>query len=206
MIYKFRQRGSGMRYPPLLLPGEMNILQIQCKIDFNTFLLRKLHSRCIKNHVSGSCWFVVGYSWSSLVIFGANWQYTEFVRLIHGRFLVCNSQTNCLIFLRRVEDTWTGLETTTNLTELHFHLYFCYKIWFLLVPASMNEGNASLPYFHLYLLFPKVINENESSLSCTKCNRIWGGGVGGRGWWRFLSKQYLIKCLHRQYLWKLNSA
>ena len=25
----------------LLLPGEMNISQIQCKIDFNTFLLRK---------------------------------------------------------------------------------------------------------------------------------------------------------------------
>ena len=33
---------------PLLLPGEMNSLQIQCKIDFNTFLLRKPHSRCIK--------------------------------------------------------------------------------------------------------------------------------------------------------------
>ena len=33
---------------PLLLPGEMNILQIQCKIDLNTFLLRKPHIRCIK--------------------------------------------------------------------------------------------------------------------------------------------------------------
>ena len=33
---------------PLLLPEEMNILQIQCKIDFNTFLLRKLHSWYIK--------------------------------------------------------------------------------------------------------------------------------------------------------------
>ena len=32
----------------LLLPGEMNILQIQCEIDFNTFLLRKPHSWCIK--------------------------------------------------------------------------------------------------------------------------------------------------------------
>ena len=31
----------------LLLPGEMNILQIQCKIYFNTFLLRKPHSWCI---------------------------------------------------------------------------------------------------------------------------------------------------------------
>ena len=33
---------------PLLLPGEMNIFQIQCKIDFNTFLLRKTHRRCKK--------------------------------------------------------------------------------------------------------------------------------------------------------------
>ena len=32
----------------LLLPGEMNILQIQCKIDFNTFLSPKPHSRCKK--------------------------------------------------------------------------------------------------------------------------------------------------------------
>ena len=32
----------------LLLPGEMNIFQIQCRIEFNTFLLRKPHSRCIK--------------------------------------------------------------------------------------------------------------------------------------------------------------
>ena len=28
-----------------------------------------------KNQVSGSCWLVVGYSWSSSVIFGASWQY-----------------------------------------------------------------------------------------------------------------------------------
>ena len=28
-----------------------------------------------KNHVSGSCWLVVGYTWSFTVIFGANWQY-----------------------------------------------------------------------------------------------------------------------------------
>ena len=28
-----------------------------------------------KNHASGSCWLGVGYSWSLLVIFGANWQY-----------------------------------------------------------------------------------------------------------------------------------
>ena len=33
---------------PLLLPGEMNILQIQCKIDFNTFLLRKTYRRGMK--------------------------------------------------------------------------------------------------------------------------------------------------------------
>ena len=33
---------------PLLLPGEMNILQIECKIYFNTFLLRKSHGRGIK--------------------------------------------------------------------------------------------------------------------------------------------------------------
>ena len=37
-----------MNTKSLLLPGEMNILQIQCKIDFNTFLLRKPHSWCIK--------------------------------------------------------------------------------------------------------------------------------------------------------------
>ena len=32
----------------LLLPGEMNILQTQCKIDFNTFLLHKPLRRCKK--------------------------------------------------------------------------------------------------------------------------------------------------------------
>ena len=32
----------------LLLPGEMNILQIKCKIDFNTFLLPKPQSQCKK--------------------------------------------------------------------------------------------------------------------------------------------------------------
>ena len=34
-----------------------------------------------KNHVSGSCWLVVGYSWSSLVIIGVNMG-------DYGRFLV----------------------------------------------------------------------------------------------------------------------
>ena len=42
--------------------------------------------------------------------------------LIHGRFLVCNSRPNCLRFIRRRDDTWTGLQTTTNLTELKFLL------------------------------------------------------------------------------------
>ena len=40
--------GCSCCFKTLLLPGEMNILQIQRKNDFNTFLLRKPHSRCIK--------------------------------------------------------------------------------------------------------------------------------------------------------------
>ena len=49
------------------------------------------------------------------------WSMGDFF-LIHGRFLVCNSRPNCLRFIRRRDDTWTGLQTTTNLTELKFLL------------------------------------------------------------------------------------
>ena len=53
----------------LLLPGEMNISQLQCKIDFNTFLFCNLHSWCKKwlrtklvigcwvfTVITGDCW------------------------------------------------------------------------------------------------------------------------------------------------------
>ena len=72
----------------LLLPGEMNILQIQCKIDFNTFLLCKPHSRGTKwlrtlllVHVGWllgipghHLWFLVltGNTWWLMMIFGVS--------------------------------------------------------------------------------------------------------------------------------------
>ena len=63
----------------LLLPGEMNILQIQCKIDFNTFLLPKPHSRCKKWLINmlvvhvGCLLGVPGHQWWYLALIGTIW-------------------------------------------------------------------------------------------------------------------------------------
>ena len=71
------------------------------------------------------------------------WSIGDFF-LIHGRFLVCNSRPNCLRFIRRRDDTWTGLQTTTNLTELKFLL--------LLLLVHLICGKFAL-IFNLGLIF-----------------------------------------------------
>ena len=80
----------------LLLPGEMNILQIQCKIYFNTFLLRKPHSRCLKwlrtmseVHV-GWLLGIPGHHRWSLVLTGNVWVIMD----------------NCLCFLYNCVTKW----------------------------------------------------------------------------------------------------
>ena len=87
----------------LLLPGEMNILQIQCKIEFNTFLLRKTHSRCIKwlrtmlvVHV-GWLLGISGHHWWFLVLTGNIWWlWITFVVLFTT--LSLNNAIFCVIF------------------------------------------------------------------------------------------------------------
>ena len=51
---------------------------------------------------------------------------------------VCNSQASCLGFKRRLEDTWTGLETTTNLTEHIFSNVFCLLFFIFIEPWSYH--------------------------------------------------------------------
>ena len=91
------------KYVTLLLPGEMNILQIQCKIDFNTFLLHKPHSRCIKwlgtmlmAHV-GWLLGIPGHHWWLLVLTGNIW----WLGTIFGVLFITLSLNNalfCVIF------------------------------------------------------------------------------------------------------------
>ena len=59
------------------------------------------------------------------------------LRTITGDF-VCNSQASCLGFKRRLEDTWTGLETTTNLTEHIFSIVFCLLFFTFIEPWSYH--------------------------------------------------------------------
>ena len=63
----------------LLLPEEMNSLQIQCKIDFNTFLLPKPHRRCKKWLINmlvvhvGCLLGVPGHQWWFMALTGTIW-------------------------------------------------------------------------------------------------------------------------------------
>ena len=74
----------------------MNILQIQCKIDFNTFLLRKTHRRYkkwLKTMLVVGCWvFLV-----TIGIFSANWQYLVIFGVLFTT-LSLNNAIFCVIF------------------------------------------------------------------------------------------------------------
>ena len=52
---------DGAIHNSLLLPGEMNISQIQCKIEVNTFLLCKSQNWCTSEYESYWCYMLVGW-------------------------------------------------------------------------------------------------------------------------------------------------
>ena len=89
----------------LLLPGGLNKLQIQCKVDFNTLLLRKPHSRCINRLWTMS---VVHVGW----LLGTPGHHRWFL------VLTCNIWWFWMIF--------GVFFTTLSLNNALFHVILCY--------------------------------------------------------------------------------
>ena len=77
---------------------------------------------------------------------------------------------SCLGFLRRGDDTWTGLETTTNLTELDFFFYLNVLLFHKLFT------------FTLFLLYEWTGLETSTNLTepdFSFTNNMWGPHIVG---------------------------
>ena len=108
----------------LLLPGEMNILQIRCKIDFNTFLLRKTYRRGMK-------WL------RTMLLVHVGWLLGI---PCHRRWFLVLTGTNWWLWM-----TFGVLFITLSLNNAIFCVIFCYLLlalkffWLFWYETSLNE-------------------------------------------------------------------